>query len=341
MKLKIGVVGCGRIFLKHNEAINFHNEKYELIALCDNNIEVISHFKNIKNIKVFKDYDEFLNENLDLVSICTPSGLHAEQTILASNKKIDVLTEKPMALNNDDANLMVKTCKANNTNLFVVKQNRYNPTIKFVKNLIERGLFGRIIDIDCKIFWCRPQSYYDQAAWRGTVELDGGALMNQASHYIDLLRWLFGPIVEVQSMVTTTRNIDVEDSAVINFRWKNGAIGSMNVSMLSYEKNIEGSISIIGEYGTLIIGGIALNKINYMNFNDKNINFNSDIINYETSSVYGNGHIELYKFIHNFYSFPNNSDSNIAYGEDGLETVKIILSCYKSSIEKKSIFIES
>ena len=145
--------------------------------------------------------------------------------------------------------------------------------------------------IHLNVFWCRPQEYYDQAAWRGTQEYDGGAFMNQASHYVDLLEWLIGPVEKVHSMMSTTRDIEVEDTGVLNVKWQNGALGSVNVTMLTYHKNLEASITIIGEKGTARIGGVAINEIQHWEF-DKKKDYDDKIreVSYETTSVYGFGH---------------------------------------------------
>ena len=176
--------------------------------------------------------------------------------------------------------------------LFVVKQNRRNATLQLLKRAVEKRRFGRIYMVNINVFWTRPQSYYDSAPWRGTWEFDGGAFMNQASHYVDLLDWLIGPVESVQAYTATlARNIQVEDTGVVSIRWRTGALGSMNVTMLTYPKNLEGSITIIGEKGTVRIGGVAVNKIEHWEFADADPDdAQVEQASYETTSVYGFGH---------------------------------------------------
>ena len=191
--------------------------------------------------------------------------MHCEQTIEAAKSNINICTEKPMALNVKDCMKMIRICKEKNVRLFVVKQNRLNTTLQDLKRKIENGMFGKIGIISLNVFWHRPQSYYDQADWRGTSKFDGGALMNQASHYVDLLEWLIGPIESVSSFVNTiSRKIDVEDTAVLNLKWIEGMLGTMSITMISYPKNIEGSITIIGDQGSAKVGGEALNKYEFL-----------------------------------------------------------------------------
>ena len=230
----LALVGCGRISRNHLKAILFLNKRVELVGIIDTNQDLLGETLNfikefskerieIKLPKTYKDYDYFLdsiernNHNIDLIIICTPSGLHPEQVIKAASKKINVCTEKPMATNWESGLKMVKVCQENNIKLFVVKQNRFNKTLIELKKQIDNGKFGKIAMINVNVFWQRPQSYYDQASWRGTWKLDGGALMNQASHYVDLLTWLGGPLESVSaSIATISRNIEVEDTLHYN-----------------------------------------------------------------------------------------------------------------------------
>ena len=247
---------------------------------------------------IFLHYEEFINEvrknnvKVDLVVIATPSGLHPKQVIQAAEAGLDVCTEKPMATNWSDGLRMVETCEKNNVNLFVVKQNRCNKTLQLVKKQIDAGRFGDLVMLNVNVFWHRPQSYYDLADWRGTKKLDGGALMNQASHYVDLLEWFGGPVKYVSaSTATMSRKIESEDTATLQITWENGALGTMAVTMLTYPENLEGSITILGKKGTVKIGGKAVNKIEKWSFEDKSIDDEKiDEASYETTSVYGFGH---------------------------------------------------
>ena len=267
-KIRIAIVGCGRISQKHFEAIERHADQFELISVCDTDPSILSVNYEKHHLQTYLQLDEMLkNEDLDLVVLCTPSGLHAQQTELAAKYGVCVVTEKPMATRWHDGVRMVKACDDAGVHLFVVKQNRRNHTLQVLKNAIEKGRFGRIYLVNVNVFWTRPQEYYDSANWRGTWEFDGGAIMNQASHYVDLLDWLIGPIESLQAYTATlARNIEVEDTGVVSLKWRSGALGSLNVSMLTYPKNFEGSITILGEKGTVRIGGIAVNEIKHWEF---------------------------------------------------------------------------
>ena len=297
-KIKIGVVGCGRISKNHFAAIEGNKKNLELKAVCDIDKTSFNVSSISNSVKRYTDMEEMLNkENLDVVTICTPSGLHGQQTMLAAELDVNVICEKPMATRYMDGLNMVKACDKANIRLFVVKQNRLNPTLRLLKRAVKEGRFGAIKLVQLNVFWTRPQSYYDHGTgWRGTWEFDGGAFMNQASHYVDLVEWLIGPVEKVQAMTNTTRAIEAEDTGVLNLRWRNGALGSMAVTMLTYPRNLEGSITILGEKGTVRVGGVAVNEIQTWNFSDKK-SYDEKITeaSYQTTSVYGFGHPQYYK----------------------------------------------
>src|SRR5579883_140061 len=218
--IRIGVVGCGRISANHFAAIAAHAGEVELVAVCDNHPDRLAEARNKYDVAGYSSLEELLDRaDVDLVTLCTPSGLHPEQAIQAARAKRHVMTEKPMATRWSDGLRMVRECDAAGVHLFVVKQNRRNATLQLLKNAIAAGRFGRIYMATINVFWSRPQSYYDSAAWRGTWEFDGGALMNQASHYVDLVDWLIGPVESVQAyLATLARNIQVEDTATVGVR---------------------------------------------------------------------------------------------------------------------------
>ena len=269
-KIRVAIVGCGRISKNHFGSLEKHQDNIELIAICESQQTVLSEHEKKYNIKGYLDLANMLeNEDLDLVVICTPSGMHAEQTELCATHGVNVMTEKPMATLWSDGVKMVKACDKAGVRLFVVKQNRRNATLQLLKRAIKENRFGKIHMVHLNVFWTRSQEYYDQAPWRGTLEFDGGALMNQASHYVDLLDWLIGPIDKIQAMMSTTRDIEVEDTGVLNIKWKKGTLGSMSITTLVYPKNYEGSITIMGEKGTVKIGGTAVDKIEHWKFKSK------------------------------------------------------------------------
>lgn len=336
-KLRIAVVGCGRISERHFDAIRSNSNHLILVAICDVKKDIVSQLTHKFNVNGYTSFQEMIStEKLDIIAICTPSGLHPEQTILAANHGIHVISEKPIATSWVEGKRMVRVCKEAGVKLFVVKQNRNNATLKLLRRAIVDKRFGKIYMVNINVFWTRPQEYYDSAEWRGTWRLDGGAFMNQASHYVDLIDWLMGPVDSIHAMTATqARNIEVEDTGVINIRWKSGALGSMNVTMLTYPKNYEGSITIIGEKGTVRIGGVAVNKIQNWDFEDKmKYDLEASEASYETSSVYGFGHKTYYEDVIN--SFLNNTEP-MTDGHEGLKSLEILTSIYLSAKDGKII----
>ena len=292
-KIRFALAGCGRISANHFAAIVKHADRAELTDICDTDAAALA--KAVKETGA-RGHDSLTKmlaaTKADIVVLATPSGLHPEQAIECAHAGFHVMTEKPMATRWQDGIRMVRACDEVPVRLFVVKQNRRNATLQLLKSAVEKKRFGRIYMVNINVFWSRPQEYYDSAAWRGTWEFDGGAFMNQASHYVDLLDWLIGPIESIQAYTATlARRIEVEDTGVISIRWRSGALGSMNVTMLTYPKNLEGSITILGEKGTVRIGGVAVNEIQRWEFaegdpDDDKIKDAS----YQTTSVYGFGH---------------------------------------------------
>jgi UDP-N-acetyl-2-amino-2-deoxyglucuronate dehydrogenase len=230
----------------------------------------------------------------------------------------------------------VKACDEAGVRLFVVKQNRRNATLQLLKKAIEKKRFGKIYMVNLNVFWTRPQSYYDQGGWRGRWEFDGGAFMNQASHYVDLVDWLIGPLESLQAYTATLgRDIEAEDTGVISLKWRSGALGSMNVTMLTYPKNLEGSITILGEKGTVKIGGIAVNEFQHWEFegadpDDAKVKEAS----YETTSVYGFGHPLYYDNVINVLRGNAEPETD---GREGLKSLEVIIATYLSARDGKRV----
>ena len=335
-KIRIAIVGCGRISKNHFESLKKHQDNIELISICDTQQTILSVHEKKYNVKGYLDLDDMLKkEDLDLTVICTPSGVHADQTELCAKRGVNVMTEKPMATRWNDGVSMVKVCDKAGVRLFVVKQNRSNSTLQLLKRAVKENRFGKIHMVHLNVFWTRPQEYYDQAPWRGTWEFDGGALMNQASHYVDLLDWLIGPIDKVQAMMSTTRDIEVEDTCVLNVKWRNGALGSMNVTMLTYPKNFEGSITILGEKGTVRIGGVAVNDIQHWEFDvPKDYDKTVQEASYQTASVYGFGHPLYYN---NVIEVLRGNIEPETDGREGLRSLEVLIAAYLSARDGKII----
>lgn len=335
----IALVGCGRISKKHFEAIYDNRSDLNLVAVCD--IEPTAK-ENVpsSDTPFYQSMSEmFDNHAIDVVSLCTPSGLHPSQAIYAAQRGAHVITEKPMATKWQDGLEMIQAFDKLNKKLFVVKQNRLNPTVQLLKQAIDKGWFGQLYTLQANVFWTRPQDYYDQAAWRGTWEFDGGALMNQASHYVDLLEWLGGPVDSVQAMTATlSRDIEAEDTGMINLKWRHGALGSMAVSMLTYPKNKEGSITILGEKGSAKLGGVALNQFEYWEFESAEAPSleQANQQNYQTDSVYGSGHSPYYQ---NVVSALKGKAKPTADGRQGLRSLELLIACYRSAQDQQSVHL--
>lgn len=335
--IRIGVVGCGRISANHFRSIEAHAENLELVGICDTDPAVRNATQEKYGVPGYASLEEFLaGTDADLVALCTPSGLHPSQAIDVARAGRHVLTEKPMATRWADGLRMVRECDEAGVHLFVVKQNRRNATLQLLKRAVEKTRFGRLYMVTINVFWSRPQAYYDSAKWRGTWEFDGGALMNQASHYVDLVDWLIGPVESVQAYVATlARNIQVEDTATVGIRWRSGALGSVNVTMLTYPRNLEGSITIIGEKGTVRVGGVAVNEIQHWEFADKDPD--DELVktaSYETTSVYGFGHPLYYDNVIKVLRGEAEPETD---GREGLRSLELLIASYLSARDGRRV----
>jgi len=335
-KIRIGLLGCGRVAPYHLHAIS-KIPKCELAAVCDIVEEKAKVIALKNNVRYYTRYEDMLlDRSIDLISVCTPHGLHAEHAIKAANSGKHVITEKPMAMNINDADLMIEACKRNNVRLFVIKQNRYNPPVIKAREALEKGRFGKLILLNTTVFWTRPQNYFDMDAWRGTKAMDGGVIMNQASHHIDLVQWFGGDVESVFAYGNTlTHSFEVEDTAVVSLKFKNGAMGVIQGTTSTFPKNLEGSLTILGEKGTVKIGGFAVNKLDHWDFED----FRSEDewikeMHSEPPNEYGFGHLELYKDVIGalFYG-----KKTMMTGEEGRKSLELIQAIYLSMQTGKEI----
>jgi len=336
-RIKLALVGCGHIAKKHIEAIRLFPDDLKIVAACDSSHESLTSVVSGTNIEAFTDYQAMLDAKIaDVVVLCSPSGLHATQTIRAAKQGYHVICEKPMAVRWQDAQDMVKTCDENQVRLLVVKQNRFNPTIQLLKQAIDKQRFGKLYHVNCNVYWTRPQDYYDQSPWRGTWAFDGGALMNQASHYVDLLVYLFGPVAKIQAMAATLgRHIEVEDTITLNIQWRQGILGSMNVTMLTYPKNFEGSLTVLGEKGTVKLGGLAVNEITHWQFadsqpEDAHVNAAAE----ETTAAYGFGHPKLYQ---NMIQVFRGLERPLIDGREGLKSLELLIAAYRAARDEITV----
>lgn len=330
-KMKFGVVGCGHIGQRHLEVL--HNEEgAKLSAICDIDLEKLSRFQKLyPDVSTYSSYNEMLEEpGLDIISICTPHGLHAPMSILAAKKGKHILVEKPMALKASDALEMIRCAKENKVRLYVVKQNRFNKPILLTKEALENKRLGKIFMVQCSVIWNRHEDYYASSPWRGKKHLEGGALHTQVSHFIDLLVWWFGELKTSKSIYDTlNHDIEIEDCGAAALRFESGVIGSLLWTTCAYNANVEGSITIVGEKGTIKIGGPYLNKIDHWDiqsypfpvhhkFDDK-----ANQYGFYTGSS-SNHHILINELIEEFTERRN----GVVEGEEGLLSIKAIEKIY-------------
>ena len=327
---RVALVGAGRIARNHFEAIA-KVDGLELTAVADIDPERAREAGESQGVPWFRSYEEMLAQApSDIVAVATPSGLHPRHGILAAHAGKHVVCEKPMAITLSAADELVQACDDAGVQLFVVKQNRLNATIQLVKRAIDKNRFGRIYMANCTVRWSRPQEYYDSAPWRGTWEFDGGAFMNQASHYVDLIQWLVGPVESVTAKTATlARRIETEDSGIAILKFRNGALGTIEVTMLTYPRNLEGSITILGEKGTVKVGGTAVNKIEHWAFSeydddDKLV----DLAASNPPNVYGYGHEGYYRNVLRVLRGEAKADTD---GRAGRKSLELILGIYESA----------
>jgi UDP-N-acetyl-2-amino-2-deoxyglucuronate dehydrogenase len=337
--MNFAIVGCGHIAKKHAEAIE-HIEGANLVAVCDKVPQAMDEYVKKYGAKPYENLTDMLNDpSIDVVNICTPSGLHAPIAVEAAKAKKHVIVEKPIALTLEDADLIINTCKENNVKLAVVHPNRFRPVVQELKKLMDEGRFGKLSHANATVRWNRNQAYYDQAPWRGTKALDGGVLMNQAIHNLDLLIWLMGDVEEVYSMsATRLRNIEAEDVSTGVVRFKNGALGVVEAATTIYPKNLEESLSIFGETGTAIIGGTTATQFNHLAIESLNDEETNAIIEKVKANPLGKpGHQCI---IEDMILAIQEDREPIVNGEDGKRALQLVLAFYESAEKKQRVIID-
>lgn len=330
--VKMGIVGCGRIGTRHAD----HAKKVgELIAVCDIVAERADELAEKSGSRAYYGITDMLakEKEIDVVAICTPNGLHAEHSIQSLKGGRHVLCEKPMATRVQDCVEMIKAAEAANKRLFIVKQNRYNPPIVALRELIDAGKLGRICSVQLNCFWNRNPAYFANS-WKGTLDLDGGTLFTQFSHFIDLLYWLVGDVVDVQAKVSNELHkglIEFEDQGTALLHFANGALGTVNFTINCCKKNMEGSLTIFGEKGTIKIGGQYLNELEYQMFDDYEI---EDLEQGNPPNQYGtyvgsmSNHDKVYA---NLVEVLDGGGSIATVGIEGMKTVEIIEKIYRAA----------
>jgi UDP-N-acetyl-2-amino-2-deoxyglucuronate dehydrogenase len=300
--LSFVLVGCGRIAKRHSELLGLDQiAGAKLAGVCDIVEEKAKKIGAEFSVPYFSDMHQMLRTvQCDVVVVLTESGNHAKDVVALAPYGKHIVVEKPMALTLDDADRMIRACDASCVKLFVVKQNRFNVPILKLREALDSGRFGKLVLGTVRVRWCRPQAYYDQDAWRGTWAFDGGVLTNQASHHVDMLEWMLGDVESVFAMSRTALvKIEAEDTAVATLRFRNGALGVIEATTATRPKDLEGSISILGEGGTVEIGGFAMNKMKVWSFVEHQDGDEDVLANYSVNppNVYGFGHQAYYEHV--------------------------------------------
>ncbi len=330
--LKFGVLGCGRISKRHLDLLGGNEiEGAELVAVCDNNPEKLESAKSRFNVASYSDYADMLADpSVDVVTILTPSGMHAEHAIMAAEAGKHVVVEKPMALRLEDADAMIEACDRARVKLFVVKQNRLNVPVVKAREALDAGRFGKLVLGTVRVRWRRDQSYYNQDSWRGTWAQDGGVLSNQASHHVDLLEWFMGDVVSVHARaVRALVDIEAEDTAIATLQFANGALGIVEATNAVRPRDLEGSLSILGEGGTVVIGGFAVNKMVTWDFEEPQPEDDEVLEKFSVNppNVYGYGHQAYYEHV---VDCLKNDKAALVDGLEGRRSLELITALYES-----------
>jgi len=330
--LNFGLVGCGRIAKRHSELLGGGViDGARLAAVCDIEAEKAKAIGDRFGVPWFTDMHRMMRDTApDVVTILTESGLHARHAIELAPYGAHVVVEKPMALTLDDADAMIEACDAAGVKLFVVKQNRFNVPVVKLREALEAGRFGKLVLGTVRVRWCRPQAYYDQDSWRGTWALDGGILTNQASHHVDLLEWMMGDVVKVSAMSATRLvRMEAEDTAAVILTFANGALGIIEATGGARPKDLEGSLSILGEGGAVVIGGFAVNRLETWQFADAEPEDADVLTNYSVNppNVYGFGHQAYYEHVVDVIT---NGGPQLVDGIQGRRSLELISAIYES-----------
>jgi UDP-N-acetyl-2-amino-2-deoxyglucuronate dehydrogenase len=338
---KFALLGCGRIAKRHAELLGLGKIKgAHLVAVCDIELEKAQKIGEEFNVPYFTDMHEMMRSvDIDLVSVLTESGNHAEHVLALAPYGKHIIVEKPMALTLSDADHMIRACDMAGIKLFVVQQNRFNVPVVKLREAIDAGRFGKLVMGTVRVRWCRPQAYYDQDTWRGTWAMDGGVLTNQASHHVDMLEWMMGQVASVFAMSRTAlADIEVEDTAIVLLRFTNGALGIIEATTATRPKDLEGSISILGENGTVVIGGFAVNEMQTWNFTSMGPDDEDIIEKYSVNppNVYGFGHQVYYDHVVDCIL---NKKQQLIDGFEGRKSLELISAIYESVETGKEVHL--
>ncbi len=342
MKLRFALVGCGRIAKKHAEILaGGHVSGAELAALCDIREDRARSFGQTYGVPHFPNIRQMMETqaDIDVVCVLTPSGHHAANTLELAPFGKHIVVEKPMALRVDDADQMIEACDREGVRLFVVQQNRYNRAVVRTRDALEQGRFGRLVMGTVRVRWCRTQEYYDQDAWRGTWELDGGVFANQARHHVDLLQWMLGEWDSVFAKAGTPLvDIEAEDTGVAVIKFRNGALGVVEATNATRPKDLEGSMSLLGEKGSVVVGGFAVNEVQTWQFCEEQAG-DQDVagsVAEQPPDVYGFGHIP---FLEHVVSCIQGDQPALVDGLEGRRSIELISAIYESIETGREVFL--
>jgi UDP-N-acetyl-2-amino-2-deoxyglucuronate dehydrogenase len=330
--IRFGLLGCGRIAKRHSELLGGnHIQGASLVAVCDPVRTRADAIASKFSVPALYDIDDFLaGKDIDAVAVLTPSGMHPKHVIACAKAGKHVVVEKPMALRLQDADDMIRACDEAGVKLFIVKQNRFNVPVLKAREALEANRFGRLILGTVRVRWCRDQHYYDQDDWRGTWAYDGGVLTNQASHHVDMLEWFFGDVVSVHARaITALAKIETEDTAVATLKFRNGALGIIEATTAARPRDLEGSLSILGEKGTVEIAGFAVNQIKHWSFVDQ-LPSDADVIekfSVNPPNVYGFGHQAYYRHVIDCLV---NQRAALVDGLEGRKSLELVSALYES-----------
>jgi UDP-N-acetyl-2-amino-2-deoxyglucuronate dehydrogenase len=330
--IKIALVGCGRIAKRHSDLLgNSQIDGAELVSVCDISYSKAKTIGDQYDVSSYSDMDQMMSsEEIDVAVVLTPSGLHASHVINLAKYGKDIMVEKPMALTLDDADAMIEACDCNGCRLFIIKQNRFNVPVVKLREAHQAGRFGKLILGTVRVRWARHQHYYDQDAWRGTWAMDGGVLTNQASHHVDMLEWMMGDVESVFARATTAiADIEAEDTAVVVLKFKNGALGIIEATTATRPHDLEGSISILGSNGSVVISGFAVNQMQSWAFNEEQNGDDMVLDEYSVNppNVYGFGHQAYYNHVVNCLL---HNGQNLVDGLQGRKSIELISAIYES-----------
>lgn len=339
--LKFALVGCGRIAKRHSELLGLNQiDGADLVAVCDVNFPRAKRIAESFSVPAYEDMHAMMeSEDVDVVVVLTDSGSHGQHVIRLADYGAHIIVEKPMALTIDDADAMIRACDASGVRLFVVKQNRFNVPVVKLRDAIEAGRFGKMVMGTVRVRWSRDQAYYDQDSWRGSWAYDGGVLANQASHHVDLLEWMMGDVESVfAKSATALVDIETEDTICVVLKFRSGALGIIEATTATRPADLEGSISVLGEMGTVVIGGFAVNKMETWEFVERQEADSEVLEKYSVNppNVYGFGHQAYYE--HVVKSIVDGTPQ-LVDGLEGRKSLELIHAIYESIETGKEVFL--